>query len=468
MTFWTALSSVEVVYLPVLIGTIILQKRSPVATLSWILALSFFPAFGLLVYFVIGPRRLHRKRLRHAKSRRLVRGDKPTKLGVRAHELPWKDQLVTLVTNASGAPLATCREVTVFTSGAACFDAIGEAIAAAKHHVHVEYYIFRDDVTGRRVRDALIERANAGVKVRVLVDALGSPLGYSFLRPLRDAHIEIARFNPLMFGSLRPRINFRTHRKIVVADGAVGFFGGINVGDEYDDRISGDKAFRDTHVRVRGMVVRELQLAFLEDWHYATGITVDKEGLFAPDDETEAELVQVIASGPDQEWEAMQKLFFTAITSAEERVEITTPYFVPDEAITAALVTAAMRGVDVEILLPHRSDSWVVSAAARSYYGELLRAGASIWEYPRMVHAKTMVVDHKLGIAGSANLDNRSFRLNFEIGAAFYDHRAIDALERQFVADKARSSRVTERARARVSFSGRLSEATARLLSPLL
>lgn len=468
MTIWTALSWVEAVYLPILIVTIILQKRSPVATLAWILALAFVPIGGLVLYFTIGPRRLHRKRMRHAKSRLLVRGEKPTRLGARAHDLPWKDQVVTLVTKSSGAPLTTCRDVTVLPSGTQCFDAICEAIAAAKHHVHVEYYIFEDDVTGRRVRDALIERANAGVKVRMLVDAVGSPLRYPFLRPLRDARVEFARFNPLMFGSLRPRINFRNHRKIVVVDGDVGFIGGINVGDEYDARVSGAQAYRDTHLRLRGSAVREIQLAFLEDWHYATEKSVDPEGLFAPHSDSEAELVQVIASGPDQDWEPIQKLFFAAIAASEKRVEITTPYFVPDEAITTALITAAMRGVEVEILLPQRSDSLIVTAAARSYYGELLRAGASIWEYPRMIHAKTMVVDHKLGVVGSANMDNRSFRLNFEIGAAFYDRESIATLERVFADDKSKARHVTPKVRARLGFAERLGEATARLLSPVL
>ena len=178
--------------------------------------------------------------------------------------------------------------------------------------------------------------------------------------------------------------------------------------------------------------------------------------------------MQVIASGPDQDWEPIQKLFFAAIAASEKRVEITTPYFVPDEAITTALITAAMRGVEVEILLPQRSDSLIVTAAARSYYGELLRAGASIWEYPRMIHAKTMVVDHKLGVVGSANMDNRSFRLNFEIGAAFYDRESIATLERVFADDKSKARHVTPKVRARLGFAERLGEATARLLSPVL
>lgn len=468
MSFWQAVSAVEVVYLAALIVTIVLEKRSPAATLAWIVALAGMPVVGFVVYFVLGPRRLRRKRLRHASSRRTVRTAHAAQARAAPHEPPWKDAIVRLVTAASGAPLSTCKEIRVLLGGEACFTAIVDAIAKAQHHVHVEYYIFEDDATGGRIRDALVERARNGVRVRMLVDAVGSPLGYRFRTSLRDAGVELARFNPLMFGSLRPRINFRNHRKIVVVDGAVGFVGGINVGDEYDARVSGDAAYRDTHVGLRGSAVRELELAFLEDWHFATGKMPDRAGLFAKDDPTEDELVQIVASGPDQEWEASQKLFFAAITQAERRIEITTPYFVPDEAILAGLVTAAMRGVDVEILVPRRSDSRVVSAAARSYYDDLLRAGVRIWEYPRMIHAKTMVVDGKMAFVGSANLDNRSFRLNFEIGVAFFHAAAIRELEAQFARDLERAQRVTPRSRHKLGAGQRLVEASARLLSPLL
>lgn len=469
MTLWSILSAVEFAYLVTLAVYIVLQKRSPVATLAWIMSLAFLPVVGFAVYFVLGPRRFHRKRLRHAKSRVLVREvAEATSSRKSIHEYPWKDQLVRLVTKASGAPLMTCKDVRVMCDGKSCFDAIVAAIQKAKHHVHLEYYIFEDDQTGGRIRDALIERANNGVRVRLLVDAVGSPLSYRFRTTVRDAHIELARFNPLMFGSFRPRINFRSHRKIVVVDGDVGFVGGINIGDEYNSDVTGKNAYRDTHITFRGTAVRELQLAFLEDWVYATNAMPPSAGLFAPDDPSEDELIQIIASGPDQEWESMQQLFFASITQAEKRIEITTPYFVPDESVFTALVTAAMRGVDVQILVPKKSDSRIVTAAARSYFDTLLRAGAHIWEYPKMIHAKTMVVDHKMGIVGSANMDNRSFRLNFEIGAAFFHKEAIEALETQFKRDLESASRVTSRTRHKLSVGSRLVEASARLLSPLL
>jgi cardiolipin synthase len=463
---WAVASSLELVYVAILALWIVLEKRSPVATLAWILGLAFLPVVGFVLYFFLGPRRLSRKKLRHARSRVFVR-EKVTP-SAEVHELPWRNQLVTLVTRAAGAPLMTCSEVTVYGGGAACFDAIERAIEGAQHHVHVLYYIFEDDVTGRRIRDALVARAKAGVKVRLLVDAVGSPLGPSFLRPLLDAGAEFARFNHVAFGRLRPRINFRNHRKIVVVDGRVGFLGGINVGDEYTEAVKGAEAYRDTHLGLVGTAVGELQLAFLEDWHFATERMPPRDKLFFTDSAGEGELVQIVASGPDQEWESMQKLFFTAITLAERRLEITTPYFVPDEPILAAIANAALRGVEVELVVPAQSDSRVVSAAGRSYYDALLKAGVRIHEYPKMIHAKTMVVDGRMGIVGSANMDNRSFRLNFEIGAVFYHQEAIAELERLFAVDVRKCRTVSPKTRSRLPLGARLGEAGARLLSPLL
>jgi cardiolipin synthase A/B len=466
-TLWTVLTIIEVIYVAILCAWIVLEKRSPIATLAWMLGLAAVPLVGLALYFFLGPRRMKRRKLRHARSRVLARECAPARPDA-SLELPHKGQIVALTSRTSGAPLSTCRSVKVFGTGDECLAAILEAIRSAEHHVHAEYYIFEQDATGHRVRDALAECARRGVKVRLLVDAVGSPIDRRFLRCLREAGVEFARFNPVRFGSLRPRVNFRNHRKILVVDGSVGFLGGMNIGDDYSEAASGAKAYRDTHLRIDGSAVCELQLAFLEDWHFATGRMLERERLFFVDLASERSLVQIVASGPDMEWEPVQKLFFASIASAEQSVEITTPYFVPDEAIMRAIETAALRGVQVDIVVPTRSDSRIVSAATRSYYDSLLRAGVYVWQFPRMVHAKTMVVDGKLGIVGSANMDNRSFRLNFEIVAALYCKDAIEELQRLFAQDKAMSVRVTSGTRARLGLAMRFEEASARLLSPML
>jgi cardiolipin synthase len=461
------LSTLEVVYVVFLAIYIVLEKRSPAATLAWIFGLAFLPIVGFVLYFFLGNRNLQRKRMRHARARLTVR---------REHGVPeasWVDlssQLARLTSRCAGSSVGRARAVEVLLNGKACFGAILEAIAEAKHHVHVEYYIFEMDQTGTLIRDALVAKAREGVKVRFLVDGVGTSLSSNFLAPLLAEGVEFARFNPLSLGRLLPRINMRNHRKIVVVDGRVGFCGGINVGDEYNEEVTKRDAYRDTHLRIDGSVVRELQFTFLEDWQFATGEVVRDKGLFpeAPPEDDEPELVQIVPSGPDLEWEATQKVYFTMITQAERSLKITTPYFVPDDAIQAALVAAGLRGVKVELVVPQRSDSRIVSAAARSYYDQLLAAGVHIYEYPKMVHAKTMVVDGKLACVGSANMDNRSFRLNFEIGAVFYSGAAIAQLEHAFERDKTRSRHVTHRLRGKLDWPSRLGEASARLLSPLL
>jgi cardiolipin synthase len=465
----SVLSSLEIAYVVVLSVWIVLQKRSPVATLAWILALSALPIVGFIVYVAIGPRRLSRKRMRHAKSRTIVRDlAAATASSTNALTVPWRAQLATLALRTSGASLAPAKEVLVLNGGAECFDAIESAIREAKSHVHVLYYIFESDQTGTRIRDALIERAKAGVKVRVLVDAVGSPLPHYFVRPLLEAGAEFASFNPVIGGRLRPRINFRNHRKIVICDGNVGFLGGINVGDEYNEKVTKKEAYRDTHMMIVGSAVRELQFTFLEDWTFATDDVVKDKNLFPGANGPEPQIVQLIPSGPDLDWEPIQNAFFTAITSADESVLLTTPYFVPDEAMSVAITTAALRGVDVQIIVPARSDSRIVSAAARSYYDRLLAAGAKIYEYPKMIHAKTMVIDGKAAFVGSANMDNRSFRLNFEVSAVVYCPKAIAKLKTMFDDDRQKCRHITSRSRNKLPILSRFAEASARLLSPLL
>jgi cardiolipin synthase len=466
--FWTLVSVCEVAYLVATIVFVILQKRSPISTIAWILALAMLPYVGLVLYFFIGPHRVRRKRMRHGRSAAEVRKELADDIALMPASAPHRVQLATLAARASGALAATARSITVLGGGKECFDAIVAAIGEAKQHVHLCYYIFEGDSTGARIRDALVERAKAGVKVRLLTDGVGTSLSRRFLRPLLEAGGEHAQFNPIVLGRLLPRIQLRNHRKIVIVDGRVGFLGGINVGDEYDESVSKRDAFRDTHARIEGAVVRELQLTFLEDWHFSTNRVLRDKGMFPPAEPGEQQVAIIVPSGPDQEWEAIKHVYFTAITQADETILLTTPYFVPDDPVRVALCAAALRGVRVELIVPRRSDSLIVTAAARSYFDELLRAGVQVYEYPRMVHAKTMLVDGKIGVVGSANLDNRSFRLNFEVSMIFYDKGALARLKELFETDKHKCRHITMKSRSRIALPRRLAEASARLLSPLL
>ncbi len=468
--YWRIVSLCEVAYLIVMIVVIILEKRSPISTIAWILAVAMLPYVGLVVYFFFGPHRVKRKRMRHGRSGQQVRRQLATYVERHSQDVtaPHRTQLARLAVRSSGSAMSTAKSIDVLGGGKAAFDSIEEAIRSAKHHVHVLYYIFKNDRTGTRIRDALTERAKAGVTVRLLTDGVGTSLSRKFLKPFRAAGGQYARFNPLALGRFLPRVHLRNHRKIVIVDGRIGFLGGINVGDDYDESVSARQAFRDTHLRIEGGAVRELQFTFLEDWHFSTNEIVRDKNMFPPSDDDEPQAAIIVPSGPDQEWESIEHVYFTAITQADEFIQLTTPYFVPDEPIRVALCSAALRGVRVELIVPRRSDSLIVTAAARSYFDELLRAGIHVYEYPKMVHAKTMVVDGKIAIVGSANLDNRSFRLNFEVSALFYDESALAELSRLFVADKNKCRHITARMRSRITLPMRLAEASARLLSPIL
>jgi cardiolipin synthase A/B len=352
--------------------------------------------------------------------------------------------------------------------GAETFDALIAAIAQARKHVHLEYYLYEPDMTGTRLRNALVERAAAGVHVRLLLDAMGSSrMGAEYLGEMRAAGIEIVFFHRTRLhlrGLWRPRLNYRNHRKIAVIDGVVGFTGGVNISDEENERLR-DDAFHDLHLRVEGELVRWLQLTFAEDWTYACGRPPVDEGLWPPAEPGEIEAI-ALPAGPDSPWEAIHRVMVSAIEQARERVWLCTPYFVPSEAARLALTSAALRGVDVRVLVPAMSDSRWVSAAARSYYDELHGAGASVYEYPSMLHSKALLVDGDVSIFGSSNFDNRSFRLNFELCVLFEDADVAALLAAEFRHDLLLARQVTWPRR--LTLGQRLGEAWARLLSPLL
>jgi cardiolipin synthase len=448
-------------YLFWLAGWIVLQKREPVATLSWIMSLALLPILGLLIYHLFGPTRIRRHRLKRKRARSRVEEIQP---GPRLADEP--SMLMRLGQGSSGFPPSSSERVQLLSDGAATFDALVEAIASARFHVHVEYYIFDPDRTGSRIRDALVERARAGVQVRLLVDALGSAgLGREFLAPLREAGAEIAFFHRFRLQRLwRPRLNLRNHRKIVVVDGRIGFTGGINVSDTEHEGLR-DDAFRDLHLRLEGEAVRWLQLAFSEDWVYASGKVpsgVEQWPSLAPGPIR----TQVLPAGPDSPWEPIHRVMLAALSRGQRRIWLATPYFVPSEAARMALTSAALRGVDVRVLVPVRTDSALVSAAARSYFDELMAAGARVYEYPRMLHTKALLVDDETCVLGSSNFDNRSFRLNFELCVLFEDRGVADALEAILARDLEQALEVG--APRLLRFWPALGEASARLLSPLL
>jgi len=478
------LAGLEVLWILLMAGWMLQERRPPVTTLAWILGLSLLPVVGVPIYLFLGPRRLKRRLLRRAAARLGLSGTAEDWASIEAAAPLDTRQLLQLARTLTGVPGGTATSLTLYDDGDRVIDAILEAIAAARDHVHLEYYIFSADRTGTRVRDALIERARAGVTVRLLVDAAGSSLGRAFLAPLLAAGGQVARFNPAFGGRASARFfNFRTHRKIVVCDGLTGFTGGVNITDSHSRAASGSAAWRDTHLRLTGNAVHGLQLAFLEDWLFSrpgeaapAGDTLPAR--YFPEARRGDHLVQIVASGPDETGprqsrldetgHAVEALYFAGIAGARHRLWLTTPYLLPSEAMATALESAALRGVDVRLLVPARTDSRLVDAASLTFQDGLLAAGVKIFRYgPPMIHAKTCVVDDHLAIVGTANLDNRSLRLNFEVVAALHGGPVVEELAGLFLRDLAQARpRAQEGGRQR--FPGRVFSSLARLLSPQL
>ncbi len=457
-------------YLVLLGGWIVLQKREPVATMSWLLGLALLPYIGFLVYHLLGPQKIQRQRLRRARSR--LESDALASSPGHTDSSPEALELAKLAQASTGLPPSSARDVRLLIDGAAKYDALIADIGLAKHHVHLEYYIFTPDHTGALVRDALVACAKRGVRVRVLLDAIGSGrCSRVFLAPLVDAGGEIAWFHPSHFWRFwwRPWLNLRTHRKIVVIDNRIAYTGGINITDDENERLCGD-AYRDLHLRIDGDAARELQLVFAEDWVYATGRRdlISDIARTLPDASPGDISTQVLTSGPDSSWEAIHRLHVGLIHAARQRVWLVTPYFVPGEAAMMALTSSALGGIDVRLLVPRMSDSRLVTLAARSYYDDLMAAGVKVYEYgPRMLHTKALLVDDASVIVGSANFDHRSFRLNFEVSVLFQDLGLGEQMAKLIAGEFANAPRVRAD-RLRPLFRSRLPEALARLMSPLL
>ena len=458
--------------------TLLLSRRSPTATLAWIFAFVALPVVSGLYYMVFGPRRLRRRLRRYGVARSLagqVSNHLRNSCAQRRPALSEDASALAAVGRRLGQGDPTfAAAVRLFDNGDDKLESLAAAIAGARHHVHMEYYIWEPDAVGTRFRDLLVEAARRGVEVRVVYDAVGSPaLKRSFWKPLVDAGGEVLRFNPvtLSLASLH-FANFRTHRKIAVLDGQVGFLGGMNIHDLESEKRSGQDAWRDEHARIDGEPVRKIQRLFLENWTYAGGgffMTPKSVPLYFPPARPcePGTPVQILASGPDDESAPLLAFFLAAIASARRRVWIETPYLIPDEPLESAMRIANLRGVDVQVIVPELGDSRLVTAASNTYCQALAKAGIVIFEYgPPMLHAKTIVVDDTVGMVGTANLDNRSFRLNFEIAAAFYDAKVVAELAARFERDRAVSKPFPFRKR-----NPKLTvvlESIARLTSPVL
>lgn len=460
--FGLPLATAWTIYIVAIAVWIVWERREPAATLGWLLALAALPLLGFAIYHFFGPRRIRRQRLRRVRARAALHAPLPADEGEAMHP-----RLTALVRSTTGLDAVHMHAPRLLRDGEQTYTAMLDAIAQARHHIHLASYIYDPDATGTLFRDALTERARTGVKVRLLLDSVGcARTRQGFFRPLLEAGGELAWFHPVRFRPLRrSTLNLRSHRKILVIDGLTGFTGGVNISDTQDRRRRAD-AHRDLHLRFGGTAASALQLTFMEDWCYASRRPPRDPELW-PQPVTGGVPALVVPSGPDTAWEAFHRLSVELIHEARERVWLMTPYFVPSEAARMALSNAALSGCDVRVMLPQRADSRLVSAAARSYYDELLQAGVRIFEYRHsLLHAKAMLIDTHHAMIGSGNFDTRSFRLNFELSTLVADAGLASTLEAAWHDYAGDATEVQPGKRG--SFLRRLADAAARPLSPLL
>lgn len=458
---------------------VILENRSPLKTISWILVLISLPVFGLIGYLVFGQSFRKRKmfslkELGDMKWLQVMSQDQKLRLeksrflkDERIHE---KKNVMTLLLNNSKALLTGYNRVKILNDGKETFPSIFKALRKAKDHIHLEYYIIEDGELASELLEILIQKAKEGVEVRVIYDDVGSwKLSKGYVEALEQAGVKIHAFLPVRFPILTSRVNYRNHRKIIVIDGKTAFVGGLNFADRYLHGIPGIGSWRDTHLKIVGEAATSLQIVFLIDWYFVRQeVLLDDKYLLYKKVKQNC-LLQITASGADSDWESIMQAYFSAITSAKRNVYISSPYFMPNTSILMALKTVAMSGVDVRVLIPEKSDSIMTFWGTLSYLEELLEAGVRIYFYKGgFNHSKIMMVDGIMATVGTANMDVRSFEQNFEVNAIVYDEKITLELRERFLKDLEQSEEVLLTSWVARSKSQKLKESMARLFTPLL
>ncbi len=474
------LGSISIIFsvLAVLVGFVIfLENRHPTKTITWLFVLGAFPIIGFIFYIMFG-RNFRKKKIFQKKA--IV--DEKTFLKFESNQFESSKKiellednhlrLITLANRIGKSPISLRSHSEILTNGEETFLKILEELKNAKHHIHMEYYIVRNDVIGNEIKDILIEKAKSGVEVRFLFDAVGSwRLSKEYIASLKEAGVDVVSFSPVRLPFLNHKMNFRNHRKIIVVDATKGFVGGLNIGDEYLGRNEYFGFWRDTHLFLEGESVRSLQLIFLQDWYYMTNEALLTTRYITPSlNEGEGYgAIQLVAGGPDNEWEVIKNLFFEMISSARKSIWIATPYFIPDMDILTALKVASLGGIEVKIIVPKRPDKKIVFYASRSYFLELIEADVEVYEYEKgFMHSKFLIIDEVLASIGTSNMDMRSFHLNFEVNAFLYQTNSIKVLVDDFKLDLENSKKLEYDIFIRRSLLGRLYESLSRLLSPLL
>ena len=460
---------------------IFFQRRNPTTVWAWLLLLYFIPILGFILYLVLGQNfrkeRMFKMKEIEGEVKYAVRRQEESiyrkKLKLSDTDLERFKSLILYNLNECEAVLTDNNDIRIYTDGREKFDALLAEMEHARNYIHLQYYIIRNDELWQEIEEVLVRKARQGVEVRVLFDSMGCRgMHRADWARLKRAGIEVAEFFPAVLGKLQLRINYRNHRKIVVIDGRIGFIGGFNIGREY---IGKDKKFgywRDTHVCMEGSAVTSLAVRFVLDWNYAA-----KENLFLEDRLFEIptyirngrDPVQIVSSGPDSSSQEIRNNYLRLIHLARKSIFIQTPYFIPDDDIRDALVIAAKSGIDVRIMIPCKPDHPFVYWATYSYMGEMIEAGARCYTYDNgFLHTKCLCVDGLVSCLGTANMDIRSFSLNFEVNAVIYSGKTTEKLMEVFENDILKSTLITRKKYEQRSIFVRFKEQFCRLLSPIL
>lgn len=460
---------------------IFFQRKDPKTVWTWLLLLYFIPILGFIFYLFLGTD-IHKQKMFRIKEiedhlndaiRKQEYSLKSKELEEQAPSIAEYSDMVMYNLETAGAMLTGDNDISIFTEGNEKFDALIKDMREAKAYIHVQYYIIKNDVLFQRIKDVLTERAAEGVEVRILYDGMGCrSVRKSCWRKLNSQGIKTSEFFPAKLRRLHLRLNYRNHRKIVVIDGKIGYVGGFNIGKEYiglDDRFG---YWRDTHLRITGSAVMSLEQRFALDWNYAS-----EENLFMTDKYMSQEEVvskqhcevQIVSSGPDSRYCCIRDNYLRLIHKAKKSIYIQTPYFIPDESILAALMIAVHSGIDVYVMIPCKPDHPFVYWATYSYIGDLVMAGAKCYTYNNgFLHAKGMIVDDRVLCYGTANMDIRSFSLNFEVNAVIYDEKQAVKMRECFERDLTQSTQITRNLYVERRLLIRFKEQVCRLLSPLL
>ncbi|MBO5419652.1 MAG: cardiolipin synthase [Bacteroidales bacterium] len=417
----------QVFVLTIVLGTILViisENRNPVKTIAWCMVLTFMPVIGLLLYILFGMDNRHRRLIKDEDLSRLKGITEITQSDEIVSEMPAPHKpLADMLRKMNKSFLLSGNDVEIMTDFHTMSDRLIADIEGARHHINMLFFKFEDDAAGRRIADALIRKAEEGVQVRLIYDDAGNLMvPRRFYKRLREHGIQVRGFIRIFLPILSRDYNSRNHRKVVVIDGKVGYMGGMNIAQRYAEGLKWG-IWRDTHMRITGPAVSELQTSFLTDWKFTRGDEPDLDSMYPYNPPCGDTIMQIVTGGSMDKWNVMMQAYMTAIASARSYAYLQSPYFIPPEPIMKVLQNAALSGVDVRIMIPYRGDKGILPPwASRSYIKEALSAGIKIYLYRKgYMHAKTLVIDDSLVTIGSTNIDFRGFGQDFEINAFMYD-----------------------------------------------